>query len=197
MKYVTQERENWRKDIRNELENLSKVRNTYEFQKFYVFMQVRLNPDDKKDKEILYSIDCLINCPTCDKEWRALTEKIAKLLKHDWERVKKEVGLPNITLNFIKVLLFSGLFFLFISFIHYPGNGNISHHSFFSQLVFTITLSDIGRFFIASAIFLLIVKYLCGVLEFKLKEYIKEIYGEDNRYSFIIKYLSDYFNIRR
>ncbi len=102
MENITQERRNWREKIRDkasEVVTAYQAKDKNKLTKLYVDFQVRLNPYDNNDIEILDTLRKMkediakkdiytdINEDLIDE----LSKKLALLLKHDWERAKIEV----------------------------------------------------------------------------------------------------------
>lgn len=75
------------------------------FQKFMVFINMRLNPYDVRDVEIienLKDIEKQLKDRTkekLDKKWEELSVRISLLLKHNWERIKKESNSSSYVFN--------------------------------------------------------------------------------------------------
>lgn len=94
--YVTKERQTWRTEIRKRFEEVAYTMDIAKIQKFMVFMNTRLNPYDVRDVEIienLKDIEKQLKDRTeekLDEKWKELSVTISLLLKHDWERIKKE-----------------------------------------------------------------------------------------------------------
>lgn len=91
---ITQDRRAWREKIRNNalsVHNALISQDEISLNKHRAEFAALLNPSDKDDKDI---IDC-IKLPVEGKENESadeFSERIALLLKHDWERVKLEAG---------------------------------------------------------------------------------------------------------
>ncbi len=90
---ITQQRQLWRETIRTKALDVIHTyvrKNTVRLRELYVEFQLILNPGDNDDKSILDSIWDM----ALEKENKnlpiELSEKLALLLKHDWERTKKE-----------------------------------------------------------------------------------------------------------
>jgi hypothetical protein len=98
LKYITNERKQWREEIReiskqifilfNENESLTNQQK-HEIEVLRLKLKLRLNPDDDYDLDIINSITEL------KKDFSSLKlynfeKKISRLLKHDWERSKLE-----------------------------------------------------------------------------------------------------------
>ncbi|ELA8137806.1 hypothetical protein ACEWBT_23810 [Vibrio parahaemolyticus] len=89
---VTQERQKWREKIRDlvvEINENSIENNWQKVTEARAQLQVLINPYDENDKDIIDRIVTL----EVNKDTSALLEindSISRLLKHDWERVKKE-----------------------------------------------------------------------------------------------------------
>ncbi|OEF99777.1 hypothetical protein BHF71_00960 [Vulcanibacillus modesticaldus] len=126
-RYIVEERQNWRKDIREksvkfiEAEPCNKEKIMYE-------LQVRLNPHDKHDNEIIELMKNIIkkcadnNCKKnseneniVEMEEKEFIYKISELLKEDWERAKLEVKTD--VGNLYKVIHLSYVFLIY--FVYY------------------------------------------------------------------------------
>jgi hypothetical protein len=105
--HVTEERKNWRKELKDLLpiflnsqlnENIEIVRvpdlNFLETLKMKI--EIQLNPNDKKDNLIVENLKKYIesiskkNNSEVVRLKKEITNQFANLLKHDWERIKKE-----------------------------------------------------------------------------------------------------------
>ncbi|WP_372615181.1 hypothetical protein [Aquicoccus sp.] len=102
-KDVVEERRNWRESIRElavkaaEMIRKNEV-NTDEYSNIVSGFRLRLNPDDEDDKKI---IKCLWNGKEKpdEKVARELLARVARLLKHDWDRSvweTKAVKVPRV-----------------------------------------------------------------------------------------------------
>ncbi|MFW1410741.1 hypothetical protein ACEWAY_22675 [Vibrio parahaemolyticus] len=108
---VTQERKEWRIRIRELLIEFTDAFNEQDVKlakKVESELIVRLNPEDPDDMDILNMF------PELYKEWSdesrlEFSDKLAYLLKHDWERVKVEVSGGFTIYKFFTVLVFSSL----------------------------------------------------------------------------------------
>ena len=106
-KDVVEERRNWRDKIRDlsikaaELIREDKSK-TDEYIKIISEFRLRLNPDDGDDQEIM---TCLWRCRDdgSEKGARELLARVARLLKHDWDRAVWETKIFKIP-NFKKSL---------------------------------------------------------------------------------------------
>lgn len=92
---ITKERQKWRESIRNLVLEVNEYCNNNDFKKINSIQaqfQVLINPYDNNDKKI---IELLGELQKGDKNRELLlifNDSISKLLKHDWDRVKKETG---------------------------------------------------------------------------------------------------------
>ncbi|WP_143159586.1 hypothetical protein [Paracoccus solventivorans] len=99
-KDVTGERKEWRDQIRKmavEAVRLMQLNETksQRFMDIVSEFQIRLNPDDRDDKDILISLRASMNGPNSILEAKFLAQ-ISRLLKHDWERAKSESSVLGI-----------------------------------------------------------------------------------------------------
>ncbi len=116
--YITDERRKWREEIRKEtvkvveiVEKLKKdsadSENLIELKKSRAFFEIRLNPIDKEDQAILQTLKDI-----ADGQYDKLEEfqdRIARLLKHDWERSKTEVNNKGKIFFIIMSLVFTAI----------------------------------------------------------------------------------------
>lgn len=90
---ITQQRKLWRDRIREKALEASRAienKDSSKLKELYVEFQLILNPEDDNDKSIL---DTLWEMQTNNETKDAIiefSEKLALLLKHDWERAKLE-----------------------------------------------------------------------------------------------------------
>ncbi|MGG1659434.1 hypothetical protein [Brevibacillus sp. NRS-1366] len=99
LKYVTEERQKWRYKIKeqaafiyaNPLENEEDIR---EFNLVSAEFRLNLNPlPSDPDHIIIHYVNLIRKYPK-DEEWRnKFIVHVAYMLKHDWERSKKEAGI--------------------------------------------------------------------------------------------------------
>lgn len=87
---VLKERAKWREDVRELTKQIVANSNKEDVAK----LEVKLNPLKQRDREIIESAKKATQNPD------EFTFKVAKLLKHDWERAKKETDF----LGFLKVI---------------------------------------------------------------------------------------------
>ena len=90
---ITQQRQMWREKIRDSAERIktSYVNGEKEnLQSQYVEIQLLLNPEDKNDKLILDTVWAMSKASESGCLHIELAEKLSLLLKHDWERAKRE-----------------------------------------------------------------------------------------------------------
>jgi CRISPR/Cas system CMR-associated protein Cmr5 small subunit len=116
LQYITNERKQWRDDIRKATVEIRKINDNEQKEKMFktiqeakTYFQVRLNPEDEEDNKLLACFETTNNKVTDN-----LDEYVARLLKHDWERVKKETDR-----NFIKIYYVT-IIFIVLVFIIYP-----------------------------------------------------------------------------
>jgi len=103
LKYITEERAKWREKVKETMAVLNEAIHTPKLnsgrlnktRKASTYLKLSLNPDPKHsiDRDILECITSL-----CDKPeyggFVVLEQKVALLLKHDWERAKIEAKTP-------------------------------------------------------------------------------------------------------
>lgn len=90
---ITQQRQLWRDKVREKALEASKGykdSDTSKLKELYGEFQLILNPEDDNDKSILDTLWEMQNESKENNLIIELTEKLALLLKHDWERAKLE-----------------------------------------------------------------------------------------------------------
>jgi len=91
---ITQQRKIWRDKVRDKALEAIKAyedNNNSRIREIYVEFQLILNPDDDDDKSILDTIWQMYESEESNSELTVeLSEKLSLLLKHDWERAKRE-----------------------------------------------------------------------------------------------------------
>lgn len=90
---VTQERAKWREKIRSksiEVHQAAVVGDSARLAELHLEFSLNLNPFHQEDRGILAVIDTLNNRDTLDVILPEFTDRVALLLKHDWERAKHE-----------------------------------------------------------------------------------------------------------
>ncbi|WP_434122107.1 hypothetical protein [Salinicoccus roseus] len=95
VKYITEERQKWRQDIKEKIVKFNTAETLEDMKKIKYFIQLSLNPDDEEDRKIIKCMERIIE-NKIDKDVKELQLRVAILLKHDWERVKKEVTMGSI-----------------------------------------------------------------------------------------------------
>ncbi|WP_345984488.1 hypothetical protein WCX49_07560 [Sulfurimonas sp. HSL-1656] len=93
IKNVTQERAKWRNDMRNLADSLIKATRAGNFQDvgFHCSqLALNVNPFDPEDIAIIQVVELLATAEDKDMQVKEFTERMALLLKHDWERAKRE-----------------------------------------------------------------------------------------------------------
>ncbi|MGL4706793.1 hypothetical protein [Aeromonas veronii] len=89
---ITQERQKWRDKIRElviEINKNSLNENWDKVTEARAQLQVLINPYDENDKDIIHRLICLEYYKKTSTLLK-INDSISRLLKHDWERVKKE-----------------------------------------------------------------------------------------------------------
>lgn len=115
LKHIVDERKSWREEIRKEVERVGKDRTKENLNQLKTFLSLRLNPTDTADLEIIKDIEMLLY-HNSDFYWNSLLKKISKLLKHDWERSKREVRAVNLIIQIIFVSFYTKIIFSIDSF---------------------------------------------------------------------------------
>ncbi|MFB0811224.1 hypothetical protein ACEU6F_08460 [Aeromonas salmonicida] len=99
---ITKQRQVWRNTIRALAINISSayLRNErYKIKSYYIELQLLLNPNDDDDREILDTVWAMQEKKQMENLDIEFSEKIALLLKHDWERAKLEARSPLIRIT--------------------------------------------------------------------------------------------------
>jgi hypothetical protein len=105
VKYITQERQEWRKEIRDKITAFCNTTEINEMKEYRTYLFLRLNPIDKKDIAIIELMSEIIDAPDDETKKHDLQWKAAALLKHDWERAKREVKFPTILIKPLLITL--------------------------------------------------------------------------------------------
>jgi len=90
---VTQERAKWREKIRIkslDVHQAAVANNSAKLNELHLEFSLNLSPFDQEDKDILVVIATLKNRDTIEVKLSEFSERVALLLKHDWERAKHE-----------------------------------------------------------------------------------------------------------
>ena len=90
---ITQQRQLWREKIREkavEAIKPSEKKDKTRLLELYVEFQLILNPEDSDDISILDTLWGMANTNDDNNATLELSEKLSLLLKHDWERAKRE-----------------------------------------------------------------------------------------------------------
>jgi hypothetical protein len=95
---ITKERAKWRDSIRQKALNVQKAaasRNNVWLEELHLELTLLLNPFDADDRAILEVIRLLKSSPD-DAHITEFGDRISLLLKHDWDRAKREAGEESI-----------------------------------------------------------------------------------------------------
>lgn len=90
---VTQERAKWREKIRMksvEVYEAVTSSNSNKISQLHLEFSLNLNPFDQEDKDILSVVKELQNCEKQGVKLTEFSDRVALLLKHDWDRAKHE-----------------------------------------------------------------------------------------------------------
>ncbi|MHA4868178.1 hypothetical protein ACXZ1M_10770 [Duganella sp. PWIR1] len=93
MENITHERAIWRGEMRKLADALTKAArdaNANEVELHCIQLMLNLNPFDTEDMSIVAVAKGLVDSTDLDAALNELTERMALLLKHDWERAKRE-----------------------------------------------------------------------------------------------------------
>lgn len=91
-KYIIEERQNWRKDIKENITEFCSSDQINEMNGIKTFISLSLNPCDEEDQKIIACMERIL-IDRKEEDLKELEKRVAFLLKHDWERAKKEVGI--------------------------------------------------------------------------------------------------------
>lgn len=89
---ITKERKEWRDKVRTIVVEVVKSSQEKDIKKLELLeaeLTVRLNPEDEHDKSIIKSLNS-INRDWSNEKVKEFCDRVSYLLKHDWERAKKE-----------------------------------------------------------------------------------------------------------
>lgn len=90
---ITQERAKWREQIRTQSQLVHEAatrRNLRNIAEARLAFTLLVNPFDSQDQAILICIDRLKETEGLSSNLRQFADRVAYLLKHDWERAKAE-----------------------------------------------------------------------------------------------------------
>ncbi|MFQ6333689.1 hypothetical protein [Methylophilus sp. 3sh_L] len=90
---VTQERAKWRNAMRDLSDSLIKATRTKDFQSAGLCcaqLALNVSPFDAEDRALIQAAELLATVEDKDAQVKEFTERMALLLKHDWERAKRE-----------------------------------------------------------------------------------------------------------
>lgn len=92
LKYITEERSKWRERVKEHSSKIiSKSFDSNEkLIESITWLQLSLNPNDDNEKQIISCLERIKQDPNNDDERNLLRKMVSQLLKHDWERAKKE-----------------------------------------------------------------------------------------------------------
>ncbi|MBC2850312.1 hypothetical protein H5J22_02495 [Cetobacterium sp. 8H] len=109
LKYITEERKNWRERIKKLISELISLLKNYdsdkndkkEIDRILVELRLNLNPLDKEDIKIIQTLDEIeISLEKLDnKKLNILVEQVQFLLKFEWEKAKNEAKNKNLVLE--------------------------------------------------------------------------------------------------
>lgn len=126
-KYIIEERQKWRSEIRDKLVDICTTNELDTVDKCRTFIRLRLNPNDIEDIKIIKCMDDIYECMRNGNEENYLfyQEQLkylgSILLKHDWERAKRETEFKRMSLFKLVgiIIIFSFLSQKDYNFIHY------------------------------------------------------------------------------
>ncbi len=91
---ITQERAKWRDKIRTialEVHKAACASDKNRLAELHLQFAMNLNPTDNEDQAILFVIGALGDQDTREERLAEFSDRVALLLKHDWQRAKLEV----------------------------------------------------------------------------------------------------------
>lgn len=146
--HVTKERRDWRDKLRKLVDELHRAKTKIEVLRIRAQFEVRLNPSDPEDKKLLTLFDKLYNeypekfkkkseSITKSDYLKNITDAVAKLLKYDWERAKREASFFNIHPIKLVLLFVTGCLF-YITWIEHKFDLSFQN-VFFAILPFVCT----------------------------------------------------------
>jgi hypothetical protein len=94
---ITQERAKWREKIRLrsiDIHRASMTDNVIKIAELRLELALNFNPFDERDNQILLIIEKLKKSENREEKLCEFSDRIALLLKHDWERAKYEATKP-------------------------------------------------------------------------------------------------------
>ncbi|OOE95620.1 hypothetical protein BZG78_14985, partial [Salinivibrio sp. MA351] len=109
VRYVTEEREKWRENLKVAMSELSEYVNssddnekTKKIRSKATYIKLCLNPDPKhsSDSDVLKKLDEICNSPSY-RNFKKLEKSMQIILKHDWERVKLETKTKHLTVLYL------------------------------------------------------------------------------------------------
>ncbi|MEY8201286.1 MAG: hypothetical protein RPS47_18770 [Colwellia sp.] len=112
---ITNDRKEWREKIRNltiEVVKAYQEKDKNEMQRLKAEFAIRLNPDDSDDQYILCSLNSIYRVVWNEYSLERFCKGIACLLKHDWDRSKKESTIKASPQTLAMATLAAGLIFL-------------------------------------------------------------------------------------
>jgi len=197
LKYVTEERQKWRKELREAAVELRRIGKNEKWDGFKTvaeaktFFQIRLNPRDLEDRKLLNMIkeqeweqEEKISAENLDK----LSEAISWLLKHDWERVKQEASTTRLTSIYYKIIVASGLYLLLLI------NGKVFNPEKFESVTETLKIDTnlVRSISVLCLPVLLLVPLLLIILDWKWRHYKEKLTYSNRGYG---KYLREILGI--
>lgn len=174
LEYITKERQNWRSELREKTVELVRTPNE-KIIEIKTFFEVRLNPNDKEDKKLLKLLDDLINKENRGEILGHFSEGVSFLLKHDWERVKREAK-PKI--KYYKVTLV--ILFLWINY----NIGFISFNNFFNEAIISAMNKTINHTFWFTLFILSISPYLIKITSDAISQFFNDNQKKTNKKTF-------------
>ncbi|MDD3621520.1 MAG: hypothetical protein PHQ81_03860 [Methanofollis sp.] len=213
LKYITEERQKWRRELRaaaialrrignNERERdeekgrdkkKEKERDDANEIRFKTvaeaktFFQVRLNPYDKEDMKLLRLIreekDGRISADDLDE----LSKAISWLLKHDWERVKLEASSLKLAFIFklILILLITFLSFMLVS-------PSMFYNVIHAPIIDTTYIKSISLLYVFVLILLLVVVSLSLMkLDYRWRHYKEKLTNSNREFGKFLREILD------
>lgn len=161
VRYVTEEREKWRENLKLAMSELSEFVNLPDTDEgklknirkksTYIKLCLNPNPKHKTDSAALKNLDQICNSPSY-RNFKRLEVAIQEILKHDWERVKFETQWLHLTLIYFVasvIYIYSVVHFYFKETVLYKKFQSVEILSgLYSEIILTISIFIIGLYLV-------------------------------------------------
>jgi hypothetical protein len=88
--HVVGERAKWREKIRDAAAKALADKSPASFDEFWLTLKLNTNPFSNEDIDLVEKAAALRNGNATVEDWDEMSDRLARLLKHDWERAKFE-----------------------------------------------------------------------------------------------------------